>query len=847
MMCLKKTITRCFLITLSLIGGLLPYQTLRAQKSIATPVVTGSISDFIKNLKAYPGYFNFYYDEKNDKIYLEIDKLGTEFLYYTSLTDGVGSGGPERGQATAVIAKFIQVGQKILLVEPNYAYRAITDNKDEQKAVENAFAQSVIWSFKVLAVGQGKVLIDLSPFLVRDSQKIASSIGRNNLPGLHIGASQQMGPAYNFDESRSAIYLDNTKNFPKNTEFEAIITFTGGSIQGRGWGMGPGIAPDPNAVTVKMHQSFVELPEAGYKPRKFDPRSGFNMYSYMDFSASMKEPIVKRFTRRQRLEKKDPTAALSEPVKPIVYYVDRGAPALIKKALIEGGSWWNQAFEAAGYKNAFQIKELPEGADPMDIRYNIVNWINRTGNPRAFSTGMSHIDSRTGEIIKGVVTLGADRHRQDYLIVEGLLQQYEDGKEVNDDMQNFALARIRQLSAHEIGHTLGLYHNFTSSTKNRASVMDYPFPRFSMDNQGKINVADAYAVGIGEWDKRAIIWGYQDFPEGTDENKALDDIMKETLAQGHIFIPDIGGYVHPIANQWDEGTNAPNELKRLLQIRNRLLQNFSEKAIPEGAPMATLEEVLVPIYLLHRYQIEAAAKSLGGLYFTHALKNDGQVITKLIEPQEQWKAFDALISTIQADALSLPEQLIQKIPPRPSGYPQTREVFNRYTGPTFDPIAAAETVASTTLGHLLDPARAARLIEYQGRDDKQPGFIPMAERLLELTWKEPLVGGYKGALQAMVNNVTLQYLLQLAAGKETSTVVKGQAIYLIENLATWMQDHLGNASPAYASNLHFGLTQIKSFRENPSKFEIEAPMQMPPGAPIGTPSLHFIDQMCSFN
>lgn len=843
----KKAIINSLLITLPLA---LPYQIVFAQKA-AVKMDTSSVQNIatkVKNFTKYPGYFNFYHDEKNGKIYLEVDKLGTEFLYYNSLSDGIGSGGPERGQASAAIAKFIKAGPKILLVEPNYSFRAMTENKDEQKAVENAFAQSVIWAFTPLASEGGNILIDLTPFIIRDSQKIANRVGQNNLPGLNMGESKSSGPAYHFDESRSAIYMENTKNFPKNTEFEAIITFTGGSAASSRWGGGPGIAPDPNAVTVKMHQSFVELPDDGYKPRKFDPRSGFNMFSYMDFAASMKEPVLKRFTRRQRLQKKDPNAALSEPVKPIIYYVDRGAPALIKKALIEGGGWWNQAFEAAGYKNAFQIKELPEGADPMDIRYNIVNWINRTGNPRAYSTGMSHIDPRTGEIIKGVVTLGADRHRQDYLIAEGLLQNYEDGKPVSEAMEKFALARIRQLSAHEIGHTLGLYHNFTSSTKDRASVMDYPFPRFSMDKQGNIDVSDAYAVGIGAWDKRAIMWGYQDFPEGTNEDDALNKIMQETLAQGHIFIPDIGGYVHPIANQWDEGVNAVDELERILKVRAEVLKKFSEKAIPSGAPMATLEEVLVPMYLLHRYQIEAAAKSIGGLYFTHALKNDGQTVTKFIEPTEQWNAFNTLLKTVHPSALALPERLIQQIPPRPSGYPETREIFNRYTGPTFDPIAAAETVANTTIGFLLDPARAARLIEYQGRDPKQPGFIPMIEKLLDVTWKKPLPPGYEGELQVMVNNTTLQYLLQLAAGKNVSPIVKGQALFLIDALATWMEKTVDTASSAYASNLHYGLAEVAAFKKNPSQYEIQTPMQMPPGAPIGMPSIDFNNNsICSFN
>ncbi|RPD49207.1 DUF5117 domain-containing protein [Paracnuella aquatica] len=799
-------------------------------------------------MKKYDGYFTFYYDEKTGKIFLEIDqdRLEKEFLYFSGLSSGIGNG-IERGQSSSAIATFKKLGPKILLIQPNYSYRAVTDNADEQKAVENAFAKSVVWGFTPVAFEGGKYLVDLTPFLIRDSQKIGDRIGARGFqgPGAAMtgrpGAASGPAATYRFDESRSVIDIQNTKNFPKNTEFEALITFTGGpSSGGRGGFGGPTIAPDPNAVTVTMHQSFIELPEPGYKPRKFDPRSGLNMFSYMDFSAPMTDPIVKRFTRRHRLEKKDPKAAVSEPVKPIVYYVDRGAPEPIKKALIEGGAWWNEAFESAGYKNAFIVKELPAGADPMDIRYNVVNWINRSGSPRAFSSGASYIDPRTGEIIKGVVTLGSDRHRQDYLIAEGLLQPYESGKPVAKKMEELAMARIRQLSAHEIGHTLGLFHNFAASPKDRASVMDYPFPRFTLKKDGTVDVSDSYAKGIGSWDKRAITWGYQSFPDGTNEDVALDNIIIETLKQGHIFIPDIGGYTHPTSHQWDDGGNAIEQLNHIMQVRRHVLDNFSEKAIPDGAPMATLEEVLVPMYLLHRYQIEAAAKTIGGLYFTHAVKNDGQVITKMLPPADQWKALDALLETIKPEALMLPEQLIQKIPPRPSGYASSIEVFTSHTGPTFDPLAVAESAASTTIASILDAQRAARLVEYAARDASQPGLLPVIDKLLEQTWKAPKQSGYTGALQTVVNNLTLKHLLALAANNEAAESVRGQAMLKVEELKEWMQSGLASAAPMQKANLLFGLAQIGEFGKTPDKFQPAPAVAMPPGAPIGMPAMDFL-------
>ncbi|GAA4051842.1 zinc-dependent metalloprotease [Hymenobacter glaciei] len=800
-----------------------------------------TLAALTKGLQKFDGYFPFYYDSKTGKILLEVSRLNEEFLYFGSLSSGVGNG-IERGQSTSAIAKFVRVGGKVLLIEPNLDYRATSGNADEQRAVDNAFAKSVIWGFVPVATEGAKVLLDLTPFLVRDSQKISERLSSGGFSGpgaslLSPSAGARPSVSFKFDESRSAVYLENTRNFPKNTEFEAMITFTGGASGEDG----PSLSPDPNAVTMQMHQAFIELPDNKFRPRRFDSRSGFFPFSYVDFSAPINQPLAQRFTVRHRLERKDPTAASSEAVKPIIYYVDRGAPAAIKKALIEGGAWWNQAFEAAGFTNAFQVKELPEGADPMDIRYNVVNWINRSGSPRAFSYGNAYVDPRTGEIIKGVVSLGADRHRQDYLIAEGLLQPYEDGKPVSDQMEQLALARIRQLSAHEIGHTLGLYHNLTASTKERASVMDYPFPRFSLQPDGRVDLSDAYATGIGTWDKRTILWGYADFVTGTDEASALDNIMKETLQQGFRFIPDIGGYVHPVANQWDEGADPVAQLTKLMTVRRHVLDGFSEKAIRQGAPMATLEEVLVPIYLLQRYQIEAVAKSIGGQYFTHAVKNDGQMPTQMVEPAVQQQALDALLATISPAALQLPEGLIAKIPPRPAGFPGSVETFAGYTGPTFDPLAAAEAAAGPTIASLLNAERAARLIEYQARDSKQPGFTTVVDQLLACTWRARPETGYAAALQTVVNNLTLKYLLQLAADNRAAASVRGQALAAVEDLQKWMQAQAKKAQPAQRANLLFGLSQINRFNADPGKFTPPPAVSMPPGAPIGMGALDFLD------
>lgn len=773
-----------------------------------------------KNFIKYTGYFNFYWDESTGRVLLVVDKLNTEFLYVNSLPAGIGSNdlGLDRGQiGDSRIVKFIKSGPKILLVQPNYAYRAVSNNPDEKKSVEEAFAQSVLWGFKAEAQESGEILIDFTPFLLRDAHHIADKLGNQG--------------SYSLDESRSAVYMPNSKAFPDNSEFEATITLAG---RGRGSEISS-VTPDPNAVTVRMHHSFIKLPDDNYKVRKFDPRSGFYDVDYMDYATPIDQPIIKRMLSRHRLQKKDPSAAMSEAVKPIVYYVDRGAPEPVRTALMEGAAWWNQAFEAVGYKNAFQVKLLPEDADPMDIRYNIIQWIHRS--TRGWSYGASINDPRTGEIIKGQVSLGSLRDRQDFLIAEGLLQPYEDGKPTSDKMLKMAIARLRQLAAHEVGHTLGLQHNFAASTNNRASVMDYPLPAFTSAADGTVDLSNAYTTEIGTWDKRAILYGYQDFPAGTNEDEALKGILTETLKQGQVFITDEDARpasgAHPLAHLWDNGKNAADELNRLMDIRRKLLDNFSEKAIRQDAPMAMIEEPLVPIYLLHRYQVEAASKMLGGLYYTYAIKNDGQPVTRFIPAAEQWKAFNALMFTISPNALALPEKLIAKIPPRPDGYPRTRELFKSRTGLTFDPMGAAEGAAATTLEFMLNPERCARLVEYNSRDNTQPGLIAVLDKLIAQTWKTPQPTGYKGELQRLVNNLTLKQLLTLAADGSAPESVRGIALLEISGLKTWMQAVVKTSVANQKANLLFGLSQIAAFEKAPGQFKPAAPVGMPDGSPIG--------------
>jgi Domain of unknown function (DUF5117) len=357
-------------------------------------------------MRKIDGYMPLYWEAAQGRMWMEIARFDTELLYVGSLPAGVGSNpiGLDRGQlGEERIVVFERVGPKVLLVQPNYRYRALSRDEAERRAVADSFARSALWGFKVEAEEAGRVLVDATAFFLRDSHGVADRL------------RQTRQGNYRFDESRSAFYLPRTKGFPNNTEVETIVTLAGD--EPGEWLRG--VTPSPQALTVRQHHSFVELPDDGYKPRAYDPRTGSIPMLFYDYASPFTTPIEKRWITRHRLQKKDPNAAVSEAVKPIVYYVDNGAPEPIRSALVEGAAWWGRAFEAAGFRNAYQVKVLPEGADPMDVRYNMINWVHRS--TRGWSYGASVTDPRTGEIIKGNVSLGSLRIRQDVMLGTGMI------------------------------------------------------------------------------------------------------------------------------------------------------------------------------------------------------------------------------------------------------------------------------------------------------------------------------------------------------------------------------------------------------------------------------------------
>jgi hypothetical protein len=777
------------------------------------------IEEKTKDFRKYNGFVPFYWDSTAGKIWLEIDKLDTELLYVVSLPAGLGSNdiGLDRGLLGGTrIVYFNKVGRKLLMIQPNYEYRAVTTDMAERRAVEQSFAQSTLWGFTIEAETGNRFLVDATDFVLRDAMQAANRLRR----------SQQGN--YTFDKARSAVYLPRTKNFPQNTEIEATITLV--NNDGSSGNYVQSVTPSPEAVTLRMHHSFVQLPDNNYQPRLFDIRSSFIPISYYDYSTPVSEPIEKRYIIRHRLQKKNPNAAQSEAVKPIIYYLDNGTPEPIRSALLEGASWWNQAFEAAGYKNAFQVKLLPDTADPMDVRYNVINWVHRS--TRGWSYGASVIDPRTGEIIKGHVTLGSLRVRQDYLIAEGLLAPYEKGIPADNKMMKMALERLKQLSAHEVGHTIGLMHNYASSVNNRGSVMDYPHPLVRLNAKGEIDLSNAYDNKIGEWDKVAITWGYQDFPKGTNEAIALNKILSEATKKGLQFISDrdarAPGGLHPQAHLWDNGVNAVEELKEVMKVRTKALSQFGEKNIRTGMPMATLEDALVPVYFFHRYQIEAVTKLLGGMSYTYSLRGDGQLVTDILPKKAQQEALDAIIACLHPKELELPGSITRLIPVRPSGYDFTRELFKKRTGLAFDALAPAETAADLPLSFLFNSERLSRMVQYELSGAL--GLSEMIDKLINATWKSEKLTGMHQLIQLQTEQVLLTYLLSSSVDENLSFAARGIVQKALADLKSFIEEKKKAISDTtYLAHLTLALERMKA----PDKAKPTVHAAIPPGAPIG--------------
>lgn len=694
-------------------------------------------------LETKNGFIDIVYDASEDKVHLQIDKsqLGQEMIFQSSLPRGVGSNdiGLDRGQLSSTrLVKFERFGNKILLQQLNTQYRASSLNAAERKSIDEAFADSVIAGFTINDESDTYIRFDYTKFLLSDIHDVS-----DRLKGTGQGV-------YAVDNARSGVFLERTKAFERNTELEALVTFAG-SPAGQ---FIRDVAPDAKSITVHLHHSFIALPEEGYKPRMFHPFSGLLKASHLDYSAAIDEPMEVSYVRRHRLNKKDPAAPSSEALEPIVYYLDPGIPEPVMTALREGAMWWDQAFAAAGYENAFQVKVLPADADPMDVRYNVIQWVHRA--TRGWSYGFGVVDPRNGEIIKGHVTLGSLRVRQDFLIASGFTSPFTTPDADTSAQLELALNRIRQLSAHEVGHTIGIAHNFAASENDRASVMDYPHPLITLEN-GVVDLSDAYDIGIGAWDKYVVAYAYQDFAHGMDENTELLALVNEAKSAGFLYKSDPDARIPKRASAdghlWDNGADPVAEFERMSALRAHALANFGPNSQPFGEVFSGLEERLVPIYYSHRYQLDALVKQVAGVHYDYGVKTSDKLSTRVtpVDAEIQKRALALMLESASADYLAIPQSIVAMIPPKAYGTSRNRESMGSRMDTAFDPITAAESAAAYSMQILLDPERLNRLA-YQHAINSD---IPSVEQMMKAAFDKLVKNNEQDILSSRIRYIAL--------------------------------------------------------------------------------------------
>lgn len=777
-------------------------------------------ADAMAGLSRQDGLVPVYVDAAKGRVLVALpapdkDGVAGRYLYVSALKTGLGSApvGLDRARLgdTQVLA-FRRVGGKVLAEFENPRFRAAGAPSAEQAAAREAFATSVVWSGKIEStLADGRLVVDMSGFLTRDVMGIADALKQSGEPG------------YKAVSELSVVDPMAVKVFPKNVEFEALQTFASDTP-------GPetrNIAPDPKLITLTVRHSLIKLPDPGFQPRAFDPRSGAFDRIVLDYAAPLDQDIVQRLAVRFRLEKTNPAAAVSTVKKPIVFYVDRAAPEPIRTALQEGAQWWAAAFEKAGYKDAYRVEIMPEGADPLDVRYNVINWVNRA--TRGWSYGQVVADPRTGEIVKGSVLLGSLRVRQDMLIFEGLVGADASGKGGPNDPIQVALARIRQLSAHEVGHSLGFAHNFAASSQDRASVMDYPAPRVKLTD-GKIDLSDAYGVGVGKWDDFIVDWLYGD---GDPTAKAL----KASQTLRYTADPEARpvGSGQPHGAIWDDGADPVAELARVLAVRRVAIDRFGPQALRPGEAAQALKRKYVPIYLLHRYQLEAAAKVLGGVDFTYAVRGDAGMQANLAPAATQRAALSGLLAAMTPEALDTPEALIPLMSSGQSGDVDRQyaiEVFDGAGGPVFDSLTAADVGAGLVLDALLAPDRLARLTDQHRRDANQPGVGELADRLLTQAFAP--AGGRLAEVARRIQTRTVLELAAVARRPDVSPAARAEIGQRLTDLAIKLKSAPG-ADPSDRAH-RLTLAALLQDKDELSHVLAQAKRRpdVPPGMPIGS-------------
>lgn len=786
----------------------------------------------LQGTEALPGLLTVHLQRAEGRVLLELPapaRAGEPLftcLWAEGLRAGLGSNpvGLDRGQwGQARVLEFRRMGPRVLVMLPNLRHGLASGDAHEQRAAQESFAPAVLWAGKVLAEDpDGALLVDFTSFVVADAHGSADALA---------GAGQGR---FSLDRDRSLLDPDATLAFPRNLEFEALLTF---SSEDPGW-LVRSAAADGRSVTLVQHHSLVALPEPGFEPRPLDPRAGAFAVTLRDVSAPLDQAIERNLAVRHRLQR----AADGSVLEPIVYYVDRGAPEPVRSALLDGARWWESAFAAAGWPGAFRVELMPEDLHPLDVRHNVIEWVHRT--TRGWSYGNAVTDPRTGEILKGHVSLGSLRVRQDRLIFEGLLGTAATGSGAADDPIELSLARIRQLSAHEVGHTLGLAHHFAASRAGNGSVMDYPAPRLGLLPDGELDLSEVYGVGTGPWDDTAISWLYRDVPNNADGRAELDRILSEGLATAPGFLSDSdarpASSAHPAASLWDTGDDAVAALQRSLAVRRLGLSRFGVDRVPAGQPLSEAALVFAPLWLHHRYQLDAALKVLGGVEYSHALAGVAAPAPAPADAAWQRAALNAVLSVLDPSELDVPDNALAVLVPRTPEEPRSEEALPSRSGPVFDPLEAAAVAAEQVIAGMLHPARASRLLDQQRLHPGQPGLDEVLAALLDACVIEQPLGPRQAAVADRVEAVLLRQLAELSSSDATAPPAAARAEQALQELGERFARLTQDGEPsrqAPRAALARAVTRQLS-RPAPSDRPLSPARETPPGSPIGSDLPH---------
>ncbi len=780
------------------------------------------------------GYIPFYWDAAKGRVLLEIPAFDTDILYYVSAASGGGSVELpfDRGILTSTVIQFQRVGPKVLVMEQNTDYRATGGTAARAANVAASFPTSLLAALPIESETGGKVVVDATALFMRDAAGVEGQMRRMNQG------------AYRFDAARSTFFPARMKAFPENTEIETLVTFSADA---------PGalvrnVAPDARHVTLRIHHSFLKAPE-GYTPRQADPRIGVSTLRFQDFSKPVSEAPKAEWITRWRLEKKDPSAAISEPKEPIVFYFDPAIPDPLRQAMKEGLLWWNAAFEQAGFRNAIEARDAPAEMDPMDIRYAYVLWIER--DERGFSSGGTYRDPRTGEILGSKTRMDSHRIRT----IASYFDAYSgglaaDGRGITvadpslvspeglDGMppaqRDMVLLRQALLTAHELGHALGFGHNFASSLNDRASVMEYPTPRVAVKD-GRLDLSEPFQKAIGAYDAYMARYAYTEVAPA-QEKAALDAVIAQMRRDGILYVPT----TDPRWVWYDDRATPTEYLRETMAAREIMLAQFGPDMLMPGEPVGELRDMrLWMAYLHHRWAIESGQAYVGGLFQNIVVKGEDIPPTEFVPGRLQREVLDLLMQSLAPERLALPESLLVQLTPDPG-----RNLEDLSEDAAFDQLKAARILSAMVLEPLFDKDRAARMVALSARQPDALTFPELVRAVMEATWSAPAAGTARDrALRRAAQQAALDSMMILGAEADGSPEARAYVLDTLAGLSSALKSRR-DSDPLTLAFYRQSARDIDRYLEDPAARAPKSAMPswgggprsrfpMPPGPPLG--------------